>query len=129
MAGSAAQSVAARSAKPVAMVAPSRGGKAPVFSCAASGHAAQSWAAHWEALRSLAPPVAQALAGSGKQPLAARLTQSFAGTDAAMQRATPADLAALPAATRELAATKKLIEADVAPALEVVVGFSDGDGD
>jgi len=115
--------------KPLKTVETSSTGKAPIFSRAASGHAAQSWAAHWDALRSLAPPVAQSLAGSGKQPLAERLAQSFAGTDAAMQRATPADLAALPAATRELAATKKLIEADVAPALDVVVGFSDGDGD
>lgn len=115
--------------KPLKTVETSSAGKAPVFARAASGHAAQSWAAHWEALRSLAAPVAQSLAASGQQPLADRLVQSVAEADAAMRRATPADLPALPAATRALAGVKKLIEAEVAPALEVVVGFSDGDGD
>jgi predicted lipoprotein len=115
--------------KPLKTVETSSTGKAPVFARAASGHAAQSWAAQWEALRALAAPVAQALAADGRQPLAERLTQSVAEADAAMQRATPADLPALPAATRALAGVKKLIEAEVAPALEVVVGFSDGDGD
>ncbi|MGJ7544384.1 imelysin family protein [Variovorax sp. LT1R16] len=115
--------------KPLKTVETSNTGKAPVFARAVSGHAAQSWAAQWEALRSLAAPVAQTLAASGKQALAERLTQAVAEADAAMQRATPADLPALPAATRALAGVKKLIEADVAPALKVVVGFSDGDGD
>jgi predicted lipoprotein len=115
--------------KPLKTVETSSAGKAPVFARAASGHAAQSWAAQWEALRALAGPVAQSLAAGGRKPLADRLTQSVAEADAAMQRATPADLPALPAATRALAGVKKLIEAEVAPALEVVVGFSDGDGD
>ena len=115
--------------KPLKTAETSANGKPPVFGRAASGHTDASWAAQWSASRALALPVAQALAAAGKQPLADRLSAAFAAADTALQEAKAQQPATLPAATRELAAVKKLIEADVAAALDVTIGFSDGDGD
>lgn len=115
--------------KPLKTAETSANGKPPVFGRAASGHTDASWAAQWSAARALAAPVAQSLAAAGQQPLADRLSAAFAAADAAMQQAKAQQPATLPAATRELAAVKKLVEADVATALDVTIGFSDGDGD
>ena len=115
--------------KPLKAAETSSGGKAPAFTRMASGHTAQSWAAQGEALSELAPPVADALRARGHGPLADRLAQSVTQAEPAMRAATPADAAGLGAAVRELGALKKLIEAEVAPALDVTIGFSDGDGD
>jgi predicted lipoprotein len=109
----------------------------------ASGNTGASWAAHWQALRTLAvatPGAAPApgmalvsledyLRGRGLNPLADTLVQGVARADKALNKLTPAQRAGLSVAVRELAQLKKLAEAEVAPALEVNIGFSDADGD
>lgn len=105
------------------------GSRPPAFQRAASGATGATWAGQWEALRGLGGPVADALRARGQGPLAERLGRTLAQADAAMAKADPAQPATLAPAVRELGALKKLIEADVAPALDVTIGFSDGDGD
>lgn len=113
------------------------------FPRVASGQTAATWTAQWQALRalaasqaSLAPQPGETLApletylrGRGLNPLANALHQAVAKTDKAMLNPTPADKASITAATRELASLKKLAEVQVAPALQVSLGFSDADGD
>lgn len=113
------------------------------FPRAASGQTTAHWQAQWQALRALtasqaseAPqpgaslaPLETYLRGRGLNPLANTLAQTVAKTDKAMQNPTPANKASLTAATRELASLKKLAEAQIAPALQVNIGFSDADGD
>jgi hypothetical protein len=109
----------------------------------ASGQTAANWAAHWQALRSLAismsneapqpgaalVPLETYLRGRGLNPLADKLVQSVARADKSLTDLAPANRAGLSQATRELGQLKKLAEAEVAPALEVPIGFSDADGD
>lgn len=104
-------------------------GKAPAFTRAASGHTAQGWAAHWDALRSLGGPIGAALRARGQAALAGRMDAALAQADAALAAARPEAPATLAPAVQALDGLKQLIEAEAAPALDVVIGFSDGDGD
>lgn len=118
----------------------SRGRAGPAFPRSRSGSSAAERSTRAQALRALAVfdagaapqagaglvPLETYLRGKGLNPLADRLR----GT---AQRAASGlghdDAAALKGAARRLAALKHLAEADVAPALDVRVGFSDADGD
>lgn len=109
----------------------------------ASDQTAASWAAHWQALRTLAVstaseapepgaalvPLETYLRGRGLNPLANKLVQSVTRADKSLIDLAPANRTGLRLATRELGQLKKLAEAEVAPALEVPIGFSDADGD
>ena len=103
--------------------------KAPAFPRAASGHTGESWAANWDALAALGSPVGGALRARGQGELAARVDESVRKAGQAMAGARPDDTTTLAPAVQALGALKKLIEAEVAPALDVTIGFSDGDGD
>jgi predicted lipoprotein len=119
------------------------GHNATPYPRSASGQSAASWAAQWQGLRTLAasasvqaPPPGQGLVpletylrGRGLNAVANKLAHSVAQTDKALHQLSPGNKAGLGAATRSLAALKNLAEADVAPALEVNIGFSDADGD
>lgn len=109
-----------------------------------SGATAQSWAQQWQVLRELAvssselgPVPGQGvvslesyLRGRGLTALADRWMQRIERSDAAMaQLQTTGMGSGLLLASRELAQTKRLAEADLATALEVSIGFSDADGD
>jgi predicted lipoprotein len=118
----------------------SRGRSAPVFPRAASGTSGAERAARWQALRALAvfdAPAAPAagaglvpletyLRGRGLNPLADRLHRSALQAGDGLTGAAPATLQA---SARRLARLKTLVEGEVAPALDVRVGFSDADGD
>ena len=125
-----------------------QGARAPDYPRAASGQTVAAWKAEWQAVRTLAvlpadaatPPPGQALVpletylrGRGLNPLADRLLAATRSVDAAFtaldQAGGPPPAAAVQQAARELAALKRLAEADIAPALEVSIGFSDADGD
>jgi predicted lipoprotein len=101
-----------------------------------SGAGAAVWAAEWSALRTLAASstdglltLESILRGRGAAKLANALAQAVRQTDRAMQDLTGSDRERVLAATGELAALKRLVETDVAPALGVSIGFSDADGD
>ena len=115
--------------KPLKAAESSTQKKAPAFARAHSGHTGASWAAHWDALRGLGEPVGTALQVRGQGVLATRLQRALAQAGQAMEAARPADTATLAPVVEKLGALKKLIEAEVAPALDVTLGFSDGDGD
>ncbi|MDA7416558.1 imelysin family protein [Xenophilus arseniciresistens] len=115
--------------KPLKAAESSSQKKAPAFTRAASGHTGATWAANWEAQRSLGDPVAAALQARGKGELATRLQGALAQADKAMGAARPDQPATLAPAVEALGAVKKLIEAEIAPVLDVTIGFSDGDGD
>jgi uncharacterized protein len=112
------------------------------FSRAASGQTAARWAAQWEALRALGTSTAGTAApgaglaslesymrGLGRDAPAGKFAQSMARADKALQPLSPASKPAMAAAVRALAEVKRVAEADVAPAMEVSIGFSDADGD
>lgn len=115
---------------------------AQAFARHRSGSDAAERAARWRALRGLAlfagaaaPPPGAGLApwetvlrGQGLNPLADRLRQAALRVDAALRDGGRSP-AALRQAARQLAALKALAEAELAPALDVRVGFSDADGD
>lgn len=115
--------------KPLKAAESSSQKKAPAFTRAASSHTGASWAANWEAQRSLGDPVAAALRSRGKGELATQLQSALSQADKAMAAARPDQGATLTPAVEALGAVKKLIEAEIAPALDVTIGFSDGDGD
>ncbi|WP_425260653.1 imelysin family protein [Rubrivivax sp. RP6-9] len=111
---------------------------------ALSGAAALERQARWHSLQALAVfapgavpgaglvPLETLLRGRGLNLLADRLVQAGAAAGAAVGAAgAPAGTgpAPLQRAARALAALKHLAEADLAPALDVAVGFSDADGD
>ncbi|AVS71385.1 hypothetical protein C8247_13720, partial [Paracidovorax avenae] len=126
-----------------------QGTRAPDYPRAASGQAGAAWTAEWAALRALtvqadgtppvqpgqgAVPLETYLRGRGLNPLADRLREVALRIDTAMAavagpNAAAADGARVLQAARELSALKRLAEADVAPALQVSIGFSDADGD
>ncbi|SFE04344.1 imelysin family protein [Paracidovorax konjaci] len=125
-----------------------QGTRAPDYPRMASGQAATAWAAEWAALRALtvqatgtplaAPgqglvPLETYLRGRGLNPLADQLRATALRIDAAMAAAEKAGPAQggpqVLQAARELSALKRLAEAEVAPALQVSIGFSDADGD
>lgn len=103
--------------------------KAPAFTRALSGQTGASWAASWDAQRRLGDPVGAALQARGQGELATKLQGALARTDQALAAARPDQAATLAPAVEALGALKKLIEAEIAPALDVTIGFSDGDGD
>ena len=121
----------------------SAGGKPPAFPRAASGTTRQSWAAQWQGLAAIgaasgnAVPVPGAglvpletyLRGRGLNPLANKLATAAAQVGKQVDGLAPADNNKTLAATRALSGLKRLAEADMAPALEVNIGFSDADGD
>lgn len=128
------------------MEKPLKSGRPGDWPRAASGHTAASWAAHWQAVKGLtvfegdrapAPgsglvPIETYLRGRGLNPLADRLVQAARRVDAridtlAAQRQPQA--AAVSAAAMALGDLKRLAESEVAPALDVRIGFSDADGD
>jgi len=110
---------------------------------AASGMTLQSWAAQWEGLRAIgvtrdaaipAPgadlvPLEMYLRGRGLNPLSNKLAQNAAQVTQQITSLKPGDNPRTLAATRSLSATKRLAEAELAPALEINIGFSDADGD
>ena len=123
-------------------------GKTPSdYPRAESGETLASWAATWNALRSLSALPAQATApvpgqalvpletflrGKGLNPLADTLRQAVGKVDDSMAKLTKEGVksaAAVQQTTRDLAALKFLAESQVASALQVSIGFSDADGD
>jgi len=126
------------------MAGAAQGGRNAVpYARAASGQTAARWAAQWQALRTLgasqakeAPrpgtglaPIETYLRGLGRNEPADQLAQSVGKADKALQNLSPSNRAGITAAGRSLAELKKLTEAEIAPALEVSIGFSDADGD
>ena len=124
-----------------------QGSKAPEYPRSASQSTLAAWAATWQGLRSVtvqsasatapAPgtalvPLATYLRGKGQNLLADKLQHAVQKVDASMaqvQRAGVRGKAAVHQAARDLAALKFLAESEVAPALQVSIGFSDADGD
>jgi predicted lipoprotein len=120
-----------------------RRGRAPSFPRRLSGAGAAERAARWQALRALAVfegtaapspgaglvPLETYLRGLGLNPLADRLRSGVLEADKALASAASNEAARVQAGARRLAALKTLVEAEVAPALDVRVGFSDADGD
>lgn len=122
------------------------GRNAPAWPRAASGLTADSWAASWQALAALAAaagntapqpgtdlvPLESYLRGRGLNPLADRLAAQVAQVAQASRLAAlarPQQRPGVLAFARALAALKRLAEAELAPALDVHIGFSDADGD
>ncbi|WP_341892474.1 imelysin family protein [Variovorax sp. YR752] len=117
-------------------------GRAVAFPRGLSGSDAAERAARWSSLRALAVfeggtvpapgaglvPWETFLRGRGLNPLADRLRRSALQADAAL-RAAGAATPPLRTASRRLAELKTLAEAELAPAVDVRVGFSDADGD
>ncbi|MES2942701.1 MAG: imelysin family protein [Pseudomonadota bacterium] len=113
------------------------------YARSASGQTAERWSSQWLALRSLgaaqtadAPrpgaglvPLETYMRGLGRDEPASKLAQTMARTDKALQKLKPANKAGVTAAARTIAEVKKVAEAEVAPAMEVSIGFSDADGD
>ncbi|NWG87770.1 MAG: imelysin family protein [Hydrogenophilaceae bacterium] len=105
----------------------------PDYPRGASGASVAAWAAQWDALRSLAMQgegsLQAALRARGQAKAADALAQAVKRAEAGMQGLTAADKVRILAAAKELAALKRLVENEVAPALGVSIGFSDSDGD
>lgn len=118
-------------------------GETPAYPRAAGGATKQSWAAQWQGLRTLGValdnrvpqpgeglvPLETYLRGRGLNPLADKLAAQAREVTRHVDALAPADEAKVLAAGRSLSALKRLAEAEVAPALEVNIGFSDADGD
>lgn len=114
-----------------ARVALTRGGReAAEFPRGASQASAATWAGQWDALKTLAiGPVSLASAVQARGKDADALKESVRQADVAMHALDGHDTPRLLAATKQLAALKRLVENEVAPALGVNIGFSDSDGD
>ena len=127
-----------------------QGTRTPDYPRAASGQAATAWKAEWDALRALAVlpdsaatptpgealvPLETYLRGRGLNPLADQLLGTTQRVDTALQAIARSGAAGKAGgervlqASKELAALKRLAEAEIAPALQVSIGFSDADGD
>ena len=119
-------------------------GDVPAFPRRASGGTAAAWAAEWDTLRALgrlaagaAPPqpgqglvpFETYLRGRGLNPQADALRRAIAQADTALDGLMPESGPRLQAAARALDALAREVEGQVAPALEVSIGFSDADGD
>lgn len=121
----------------------SAGSKPPAWEHLASGSTVAIWRAHWQGLRTLAVsvdrkvpqpgvdivPIESYLRGRGLNPLADRWLKAVNEADAGMRALTEPTAKAVDAATKPLSRLKRLMEGEVAPALEVNIGFSDADGD
>ncbi|MGD9942199.1 MAG: hypothetical protein AB7S98_03090, partial [Burkholderiaceae bacterium] len=120
-------------------------GNPPAFPRRDAGATSAAWAAQWQALRTLAvAPAGEAapapgtglvslehfLRGWGRHELADRLKQAVGRADRSLASLGPTQpRARLLAASRELAAFKRLLESDVSAAMKISIGFSDADGD
>lgn len=114
-----------------ARVALTSGGKEKAdFPRGASGVSAGSWSAQWDALRNLAVgPVSLASVLQARGKDMASLAEAVRQVDVAMQGLESRDTPRILDAAKQLAALKRLVENEVAPALGVNIGFSDADGD
>lgn len=120
-------------------------GQAPEFPRALSRKTTMAWAAQWQAIKVLsaqgtAPvppanagllvPIETYLRGRGLNPAANALARAVAQADVAMKNLSPRQPPArLQAAMAALGQLKQVVEDQVAPALEISIGFSDADGD
>ena len=114
----------------VAMTA--AGKTVPDFPRKASGAAPASWAAQWDALKSLAigpDALESTLRGRGQGKTADALATAIRRADAALAGLDGRDGERVLAAGQTLADLKRLAEGEVATALGVSIGFSDSDGD
>jgi predicted lipoprotein len=118
---------------PVRVAMTSKREIAPEFPHRVSGATAASWAARWDALRTLATgkgySMETELRARGQNKLADSLVSATQQTDTAMRGLKTSDKTRVLDAGRELTALKKLVEDKVATALGVHIGFSDADGD
>jgi predicted lipoprotein len=98
----------------------------------------EAWRARMQALQQLlayqdaneAPVALESfLRGRGLNPLADRVRTASRRAAAAVATATPAAPASVAAAERALGALESLLSQQVAPTLNVTIGFSDSDGD
>lgn len=133
---------------------PLAAGRRDEFPRVASGSTTETWRAHWGTLSSLAvgpapndgfgpapavPPgvvtIEAYLRGRGNNPQADTWKRAVQRADRALQplwRGKPQGLpgnAAMKSAVQALDALKRTLQAEVAPTLEVTLGFSDADGD
>ena len=120
-----------------------RGARAPIPGRPLARIDAAERAARWQSLQALAVlgsdpvpvggqglvPIETFLRGRGLNPLADRLRAAVQTADAAVQAAGGDQPAPMTRAAGALRALERLAEADVAPKLEVRLGFSDADGD
>ncbi len=124
-----------------------QGTRTPDYPRTVSSSTLAAWAATWSSLRSLSTlpdnadipaagealvPLEMYLRGKGLNPLADTLRRATDKVDASMaqvQKNGIKDKAAIQQTARDLAALKFLAESEVAPALQVSIGFSDADGD
>jgi uncharacterized protein len=123
--------------------AATKGLRQPAYPRAASGQTAASWQRQWRAIEALAVfaggavpqpgqgvvPLETYLRSRGLNPLADRWAAQVSRAGAAMQGLRPDHRGRLDTAVRELAQLKALAENEVAPAVQVSIGFSDADGD
>jgi len=133
--------------KPLHAAGSGSGSRAPDYPRTASGNTLAAWAASWAALRNVTAlpanaatptpgealvPLEMYLRGKGLNPLADKLHQAAGKVDASMaqvQKSGVQNKAAIQQTAKDLAALKYLAESEVAPALQVSIGFSDADGD
>jgi uncharacterized protein len=121
-----------------------RGARSPLLLRPWSGIDAEERAVRWRALQAAAVfaggavpqrgqgrlvPIETYLRGRGLNPLADQLRAVTASADRALRAAARDRRAPMLQAAQNLSKAKHLAEADLAPALEVRVGFSDADGD
>ncbi|MBG6071594.1 MULTISPECIES: imelysin family protein [unclassified Polaromonas] len=120
--------------------------EAPEWPRASSGQTVQSWTAQWESLQALgvlqgkeAPalgrglvPLETYLRGMGLNPVANALLAATQHSNQRIQKLAGSRAPGHPQvldASRSLAALKRVTEGQVAPALDIGMGFSDADGD
>ena len=133
--------------KPLRAAGSGSGTRTPDYPRTASGTTLAAWAATWGGLRSLTTlpasadipaagealvPLEMYLRGKGLNPLADKLRQATDKVDTSMAQVQNLGLqnkVAIQQTARDLAALKFLAESEVAPALQVSIGFSDADGD
>ncbi|MFT6591574.1 MAG: putative lipoprotein [Rhodoferax sp.] len=124
-----------------------QGTNAPDYPRAASDQSLASWTASWASLRSVtvlpdntaapAPgnalvPLETYLRGKGLNPLADKLRQATEKVDVSLAQVQKKGVQGqtwIEQTARDLAQLKFLAETEVAPALQVSIGFSDADGD
>lgn len=118
-------------------------GKPPAYPRTASGSTRQGWDAAWQGLAAIgiadgaaAPqpaagrvPLETYLRGRGLNPVADKLAAAADGAARALAGSDPARAGGTEAPAKALTALQHLVEAEVAPALDVQIGFSDRDGD
>lgn len=118
-------------------------GRPPAYPRAASGLVQPAWATHWQGLRTLAVAAGDAVPqpgidlvtletyarSRGLNALADRWVATVRKVDDAMAGARPDEAASVRAASQAVAGLKQLAEAELAPALDIRIGFSDADGD